>query len=444
VSWGKATLTKKLSVLLATSSASGTIAAVRNLGANGIEVGVVSSRTLSAASWSRWSSHTYRAPPESKSDKFLERLLAIGTLNPGQILLPTSDETAWLYTASADVLKRHFCVYQPSLSTILSILDKKLLAAAASKSGIAVVPSWYPRGIEDLEILTKSLTFPLLIKPRTHVHRLRNDKGVVVHSIEQLYQEYQSFVDRERARTGDSPLFPDAHLPILQKFVSVGDEGVLSVTGFIDRTGEHFVTRQATKVFQRSRPVGVGVCFESVAPVAGLADGVRSLCQHLGYFGIFEVEFLKLNGSWVMIDFNPRLYNQVGMDIYRGMPLPLLACLDAAGETAALQVAIAKALSINETTKAVFYDRFTFRAILSAQTLTARTSRKDRAYWRLWLKKNAANAVDAAADEHDRAPGIIHAMSEIYLGLKAFPRFLRSMPRRTAPIMPHGVGKAAS
>ena len=159
----------------------------------------------------------------------------------------------------------------------------------------------------------------------------------------------------------------DANLPILQQFVRVGSEGVHSVTGFIDRTGELFVTRSATKVFQRSQPVGVGVCFESRPPSPALSDAVRRLCRELGYFGIFEVEFLWFDGRWAAIDFNPRLFNQIGMDIRRGMPLPLLACLDAAGETTSLREAVAKAQTEDDE-QTVFCDRFTLRAILFAQT----------------------------------------------------------------------------
>jgi D-aspartate ligase len=437
-------VSKKRCVLLASASASGTIAAVRNLGSNGFEVGVISSQPLSAAAWSRWAARSHSAPPETKSDQFLKRLLAIGRADPGQILLPTSDETAWQYTANADLLKRHFCVYQPPLATIRCILDKKLLAAAASKLGLAVLPYWDPRNINDLEALAPTLPYPILIKPRTHVHRLRNDKGVVVYSARELIDQYQRFVDRERHRAASSPLLPDANLPMLQQFVSVGKEGVLSVTGFIDRTGEHFVTRHAAKIFQRSLPMGVGVCFESLPDAGALSDSVRRLCQDLGYFGIFEVEFLCFNGSWVIIDFNPRFFNQVGMDIRRGMPLPLLACLDAARETTALRAAVAQARSNGDSTKVVFRDRFTLGAILFAQKLTGGASPQDRLYWRSWAKQNAAYAVDAAADASDPMPAIVHALSEIYLGLSALPRFWRSTPpRKISDISPASARKVS-
>jgi D-aspartate ligase len=370
-------------------------------------------------------------------------LIAIGTANPGQILLPTSDETAWMYTENAALLEQRFCVYQPSIASLRRILDKKLFADAAASARLAVLPSWNPQNIDALTALAPTLPYPILIKPRTHVHRLRNDKGVVVYSTLELIDQYQRFVDREQIRGADTPLLPDAGLPILQQFVRVGGEGVQSITGFIDRTGELFVTRRSTKVFQRSQPVGVGVCFQSLPAAPLLSSAVRRLCRELGYFGIFEVEFLQFDGGWAVIDFNPRLFNQVGMDIRRGMPLPLLACLDAAGETAVLRDAVAKAQAEDEDEQTIFCDRFTLPAILFAQAMTARISPEDSAYWRAWTKKNAAHAVDFAADDSDPMPGIVHALSEIYLGLKAVPRFLRSTPR-VAPVPTHALIKGRS
>jgi D-aspartate ligase len=108
------------------------------------------------------------------------------------------------------------------------------------------------------------------------------------------------------------------------------------------------------------------------------------------------------------------------------MPLPLLACLDAAGDTAALHDAVAKAKMADEDESVFFCDRFLLRVMLFALTVTSRIRRDDRAYWRGWRKRNAAHTVDVAADDNDPIPGVIHALSEIYMGLKALPRFLGS------------------
>ena len=422
-------LPDRRSVLLASAASSGTIAAARDLNGRGIEVGMLSSGLASAAAWSNSARRRYRTPPEA-GGQFVKRLLAIGAKDPGWVLLPTSDETAWLYTAYADVLGRYYQLYQPSISTIQTILDKKLLTAAAQTAGIAVLPSWDPVSAQDLERLAQELPYPILIKPRTHVHRLYNDKGLVARSSSELIQKYCEFTARERTRAAQNPLLPDAHLPLLQQFVATKTDGVLSVTGFIDRTGEHFVTRHATKILQRSEPVGVGVCFESTTPIDGLSLAIHRFCRQLKYFGIFEVEFVRFNGTWCIIDFNPRIFNQVGMDIRRGMSLPLLATLDALGETETLAAAMKDAVQDDESARFVFCDRFTLRAMLFTLRLTGRMSREEIVRWQAWLALNSSHFIDAAKDSSDRAPAIIHALSEIYLGLKSFPRFLRLRPRQ--------------
>ncbi len=427
---------KPRSVLLATAASGGTIAAVRHLAAHGFNVGVVSSEgaRLCAAAWSRYASRTYAAPPENDSQRFLNRLLEIGAAEPGQILLPTSDETAWLYTEHAEELARYFCICQPSLTTLRRILDKKLFADAAHRARVTALPSWEPRTMQELMVLAPTLPYPVLIKPRTHVHRIRNDKGIVAHSMTELVREFPRFIDREHLRSTDSALLEDAGLPILQQFVRVANEGVCSVSGFIDRSGELFVTRRSTKVFQRSQPVGVGVCFESLPADPLLSAAVRRLCVELEYYGTFEVEFLKFNDGWAVIDFNPRFFNQLALDITRAMPLPLFGCLEAAGETEALREAVTKAQADQNQETTVFCDSFTLRAIVTARLLSARISREEFSYWRHWRKRHAGHTVDVVRDSRDRMPALIHVFSEIYSGLRAISKFLRMTPRTSAGI----------
>jgi D-aspartate ligase len=417
--------------LLASASYLGTIAAVRNLGANGIEVRVLSDRyILDAAGWSCFASCSYRTPPETESESFLARLMDIGAHDPGQVLLPTSDETAWLYTANAALLQQYFCVYQPPIATMRRLLDKQLLTEAAVNAGLSVLPSWAPPNIDELVNLAPTLSYPILVKPRTHVHHRMNDKGMVVGSVDQLIGEFQQRNSGEHIRVGDDSFVADDQLPILQPFVSVGKEGIRSVTGFINRAGDLFVTRHAMKVFQRTEPLGVGVCFESLPNSPELSEAVRRLCREVNFFGVFEVEFIWYGGRWNAIDFNPRFFNQIKIDICRGLPLPLLSYLDAIGEEETLREAVAKAQIERGHEKVILFDRFTLRAILFAKLMTSRMSRECREYWRAWMDENLRNAIDIAADRKDRMPGIVHAISEIQLGLKAVPRFLRTKPRR--------------
>jgi D-aspartate ligase len=432
------TSSRPLSVVVASAAYAGTLATVRDLGARGFTVSVMSSPRLaaawsprvSAAAWSRFASRSYRAPPERDNAAFIAKLLRVGQTHPGQVLLATSDETAWLYAVNAAALSRYFHLVEPPLATMQRILDKHQFALAALAAGVRVVPSWEARSEAELAALAQELPFPILIKPRTHVNRIRNDKGVLVASPGELLAEYPRFLARERGATGNNPLMPDAPVPLLQQYVRVSAEGVCSVSGYIDRSGELFVTRRSTKILLRTQPAGTGLCFESLPPDQGLSDSVRRLCLELGYFGLFEVEFLYLDGAWAVIDFNPRTFNQIGMDVQRGMPLPYFACLEALGDREALRSAITASQEPGADTLAtVFCDRFTLQAVLFARVLTRRISPDELARWRRWLRDHALHCVDVAAAAGDTLPRIVHVLSEILLGLLAFRRFLRLTPK---------------
>ena len=59
------------------------------------------------------------------------------------------------------------------------------------------------------------------------------------------------------------------------------------------------------------------------------------------------------------------------------------------------------------------------------------------------MKQHAANTVDFTADNSDPIPGVVHALSEIYLGLKSFPRFVRST-RGDLPSAPNALTQEPS
>ena len=407
---------------MSSASAGGTIAAVRCLGAQDYDVGVLYNSRLSAAVWSRYAARSFRMPRENDSASFLERLMDIGAKRPGQILLASSDETAWLYAENASTLSSRFIVHQPPVATFRRILDKSQLAAAAAKVGVATPPTWSAPEGQELAELARTLPYPILIKPRTHVQRVENSKGVIVQSDAELIRELDNFLRRESQAFGGGA--KEASRPLLQRLIRA-KSGTISITGFLDRAGELFVTRRCAKVFQRLSATGVGLCFEALPPDEELSEAVRRLCGELGYFGLFEAEFLPMDGRWALIDFNPRLFNQVALDIHREMPLPLLACLDAVGDRRGLRAAVDRARAYDQSQPATIQDGFTLRAALFAQAMRGAHGRAERDRWKGWMRTHAPHMVDFAADPRDRLPAIVHALSEIHLGLRALPRFFR-------------------
>ena len=428
---GEPNLNLKRSVLLSSASAGGTIAAVRCLGAHDYDVGVLYNSRLSAAVWSRYAARSYQVPRENETASFLERLMDIGAKRPGQILLATSDETAWLYAENAAALSSRFVLCQPPAETFRRILDKGQLAAAAAKVGIATPPAWSALEGQEMAELARSLPYPILIKPRTHVQRVDNFKGVIVQSDAELVRELGDFLRRESRAFRNGSKDMGQTRPLLQQLIR-SRSGPISITGFLDRAGEHFVTRRCEKVFQRLSSIGVGLCFEALPPDEELSEAIRRLCGELGYFGLFEAEFLPMDGRWALIDFNPRLFNQVALDIYREMPLPLMACLDAVGDRRGLREAVDRARAYDQSQPATIQDGFTLRATLLAQAMRGAQGRAERDRWKIWMRTHAPHMVDFAADPQDRLPAIVHALSETYLGLRALPRFFRETPKSAA------------
>jgi D-aspartate ligase len=420
------------SALLTRPKYGGTLAAVRQLARSGVPVIIVGHEILAAARWSRYASRFISCPPVQDGDRFVKWLLAYGEQQPGNVLLPTSDEIVLLLSANLESLEKHFFLYQPQLESVLKVLDKKLLWQACRRAGIDTLPSWFPSGEEDVSLLIRSFPYPVLIKPRTQVRRFRRTQGVVVHSPEELLSAYRAVASQSQNSAGYGAL-SGADFPMVQQFTD--SDAIYSVSGFIDRTGETMVARGTKKIFQRRRPVGIGVCFEACQLDNELAERVRALCREVGHFGVFEIEFLRWQQKWVAIDFNPRFYHQMALEIGRGLALPRWAYLGACGEDSLLKIELQRAANSTVGDKSVFCDRFTFRAIRTAMRITGRLNRTDASGWKRWLQEHRGAIVDIAFDVGDPIPAVVHALSELTSGLQAVPRFLSEPSKISRPAL---------
>ena len=312
--------------MLARPGYAGTIAAIRDLARDRIPVTVLAESLLECGRWSRHVSATIPTGPQADPKALLASLEKLSDDGRGPIapvLLPTCDTSAWTYAAHADELSPHFCLYAPPLETMDGILDKGRLETACVLAGVPVLKSWMVGNEAALAQIADTLMFPLIIKPRTHVRSRQSDKGEVVANHDQLVKSFRRTGRSQRFFAADADHSHSQEF-FLQQFVDVFPKGVLSVTGFMDRSGTHFVAGAVRKMLLRTEPAGVGVCFESMPLAPALAEQTARLCRMLGYFGVFEVEFIWDGASWAAIDFNPRFYNQMAPRLREGYPCAAL------------------------------------------------------------------------------------------------------------------------
>jgi predicted ATP-grasp superfamily ATP-dependent carboligase len=405
----------------------GTLAAVRCLGRAGIPVTVASDAGGQPAAWSRWTTRRVPCPRPGDPERFMEWLLRFGEREPGHVLYPTCDDLAYLFARHAAEIRKWFLVYQPPLQAVLAVLDKKSLLLAAKRAGIESVTSWFPEDDAAVASIAREARFPLLIKPRTQVLWPTLHKGTRVDRPEDLPGAYSRHL---QITPYYLPMLlaehPELARPLLQEYHSVAEEQIHSVAGFIDASGGIFVARAATKVLQRPRRVGIGVCFEDVPLHPATADAVARLCREAGYHGVFEAEFIRSGDRDLLIDFNPRYYNQMGFEIARGLPLPLLVHAAARGDEERLR-ALARGAQSSVGTATAYCYRLALGMIVGAQGLSGHMRPSDVRRWWAWYVRHRKDAVDGAFDREDMLPALLAAGKELWSALRHPRAFLRSI-----------------
>jgi D-aspartate ligase len=424
-----ATLAGLRPVLLTMPAYGGTLAAARCLGRHGIPVTMAMESLLAPASWSRHVTRRVRCPWPMDVDRFMPWLLEFGRREPGHVLYPTCDDLAWLFAHRAEELSESFLLYQPSAEAIVSLVDKKVLHELSAELGIPTLPTLFPRNFDEAVAMGDELGYPLLLKPRSQVLHLDHGKGTYVSDSDELRAHYRPFTERTRYHAMFAAIRPGLEQPMLQTFHPDAAEGIYSLSGFVGPGPNEVAVRAAVKVLQRPRRLGVGLCFESAEVDADALAAVTRLCRKVGYFGVFEAEFLREGRRYHLLDFNPRFYGQMGFDVARGLPLPYLVWLGALSSHDKLSEVLEQSRSVDGTAGSVYCNRFFFKAMLSLQSLSGWMNETERARWLAWLEGPDARslAFDSIDAPGDRVPTTVAIVRDVYLALRHPRSFYRQM-----------------
>jgi predicted ATP-grasp superfamily ATP-dependent carboligase len=395
-----------------------------------VPVIVADCRRRATAFFSRYTARRLRCPPTDDAERLVEWLATLPRREgPGPyVVYPTSDEIVVLLASHRAALSKHFVFYQPDLRTTWRVLDKKNLLEEARAAGLEVPDTWFPRDAGDARRVAREADGPLMIKPRTQVMLSHHSKGILVTDGadgSHLVREY----DRFRRENAYAPwmvrTFPELTQPLVQRYHGDASQCVYSIAGFRDVSGRHLAMSGSVKVLQRPTGMGIGLCFESAAVAPDLARRTAQLLERLGYFGVFELEFLRDGERSMLIDMNPRFYNQLALDIARGLDLPKIAYEAALGDGAA--VARLVAAHHGGDGPMVFCNRIGLHMLLGAKRLFGRISREDATRWRRWARDPAKTVIDSVDAAGDPVPTLAEAASQVYECLRHPRGFLKNV-----------------
>ncbi len=421
-------------ILLANPDFYGTLAATRSLGGQTIPVYVAADRLLAVSRWSRHAARTLSCPPLDEPNRFLDWLGELGEREPGIVLYPTSDEASFLYALRADELSRNFLMYQPGLDSILHVLDKKRLYSTARQVGLEIPETWFPETEADVARIAREAPMPLLIKPRTQVLSATHSKGVIVTRSDELVVRYREVVNT--ARYGPTLLerFADAGRPMIQMYMADAAERIYVLAAFVDRSGSLFAARAGMKIFQRPRRLGIGLCFQDAPLDRQIADGARRLALSAGYYGLFQLEFIRVGDRYLLIDYNPRFYNQLAFDVARGLQLPMIVYAAARGETDEVRRLVEASQQQPDDDGLVFCNGFGLRIMLAAQRLMGQMTPAQALLWRRWRADHDGAMIDPAVAPDDTLPGFVDMAAQLHAMARHPRAFLRKVVFDRTPV----------
>ncbi len=389
-----------LGVLLTMGDYWGTLAAARDFGRAGYRVVLADARRWVPTAHSRFTQEQVPCPQPQDWSAFISWLFDYGRKRPGLLLYPTSDDTAWLFAEHAAALQDHFVLYQPDVRVIYNLLNKQLLHMTCKKLQIETPRTWYPQSQEEVQNFRVEESLSLLLKPRTQIGLEVGYKGRLLAPRDHLASVYRRFQQQLSYRPELLSHDPKLQWPMIQEYHPSARNHIVSLAGYIDRSG-HMSVRSSRKILQRPRRLGIGLCFEAIPVDPRLLDAIRRICLEVGYFGVFESEFIADGDRRLLIDFNPRFYGQMGFEIARGLHSPALAAADAFGQETELW---ALANAGDGERRPVYSTRWLLRLSLLAGWLSRKHSWSELQSWRQWRTAPEHRYIDALYSRDDPSP----------------------------------------
>lgn len=293
----------------------------RSLGRRRVPVLLLDSQKKSG-SYTRFATTAELDTPESRAEPWIEMLLQLGRRLPRRaVLFPTSDAFCVL-VAESPQLRECYDFILPERSTLERIVDKHLQYQDAAAAGVPIPRTCYPADTDEARRLAKDLGYPCIVKPyKSHERRRLSFSGKValVSSPSELARELDRFEGQ-------------ALEVMLQEIVPGGDDELFGYLGFWDGEGRERAWLTKRKLRQSTR-FGDG-SFQEAVLEPQIAELSRRLLGAIGYRGFVGVEFRfdRRDGSYRLIEINPRTVSGNQLAISAGVDFPWLGYLYSTGQ----------------------------------------------------------------------------------------------------------------
>lgn len=251
----------------------------RQVRVRGIEVVIVTDDGCSVARYSRAVSRTIVAPIGDWRLKIEELELP----NRGTLLFPTNDEAVEMLCGSYEEYKKRFALGVPEPKVIELFNDKRKAYRFAEASGVHCPKCWYPDTMEEVEALSETLPYPVVVKPAVmySFHATFGKKAFRCDDAASLKATYARIVAKK---------YPLETL-IVQEFLDGGAKNLYSC-GVMAAEGEIIASMQANRIRQNPMDFGNSTTYAISCFVPQIQEQTEALLRMTNYSGVGEVEWM--------------------------------------------------------------------------------------------------------------------------------------------------------
>ena len=291
----------------------------RQVAARGIEVVLIVEDGYSVARFSKSVSRTIVAP-------IGDWTLEIGKLelpNKGTLLFPTNDEAVEMLCERYEEYKERFALGVPKPEVIKLFNDKRRAYRFAEAHGVHCPKCWYPDTMDEVEALSKSLPYPVVVKPAVmySFHATFGKKAFRCDDAESLKATYARIAEKG---------YPLETL-VVQEFLDGGAKNLYSC-GVMAAEGEIVVSMQANRIRQNPMDFGNSTTYAISCFVPEIQEQTEALLRMTKYSGVGEVEWMwdAKSGTYKFLEINTRAWkwhtisNQLGFSFIGA----LIDCVD--------------------------------------------------------------------------------------------------------------------
>lgn len=249
---------------------------------------------------SRFCNRRYAVPKNTDPKEFwFDLLLRREEENlKGSVLIPGGDRAIEFFCEHREELARRYLMYDFDPDTHLAFLDKERTLEIARKGGVPAPNFWSSADPADLERILPTLSFPVIVKPRSSYRfqqRFSGKKHFLAQGVDDLVR-YLREVNAEGVEC------------ILSEFIPGPDSLARMYGTYRDARGRPLF--EFTHQIVRRHPVNEGVITYVMSEwdpeVAALG---KKLLDSVDFTGFAYVEFKRdlRDGSYKLIEVNPRL-----------------------------------------------------------------------------------------------------------------------------------------